>query len=136
MRKGSLVIEYESNDSGEEETTETTTVVATSTPQPVPTNTPTPLPLPAAYTLNGMGVIRQTFNNCGPANLTQVLNWYGNEITQQEVASYLKPNREDRNVSPWQIADYVNERTGGEFKAVAASGGTQELVKQYIAAGY
>jgi tetratricopeptide (TPR) repeat protein len=105
-------------------------------PPPTPTNTPTPEPLPASHFLEGMGVIRQTFNNCGPANLTQVLNWYGNDITQEEIASYLKPSSEDRNVSPWQIADYVNEQTAGQLKASAFSGGTIELVKRLVAAGY
>ncbi|MCC6602919.1 MAG: C39 family peptidase [Anaerolineae bacterium] len=108
----------------------------TNTPVPTPTNTPTPEPLPVSHILDGMGVIRQTFNNCGPANLTQTLNFLGYDITQEEVAEYLKPNSEDRNVSPWQIADYVNERTGGSFKASAHSGGTLELLKQFIAAGY
>lgn len=108
----------------------------TNTPPPTPTNTPTPEPLPTAVMLENMGVIKQTFNNCGPANLTQVLNWYGNTITQDEIAAYLKPNSEDRNVSPWQIADYVNQFTNGQFQASAHSGGTQEMVKQFIAAGY
>lgn len=112
------------------------TPLPTNTPIPTPTNTPTPEPLPVSHMLEGMGVIRQTFNNCGPANLTQTLNYLGYDITQEEVADYLKPNSEDRNVSPWQIADYVNERTGGSFMASAHSGGTLELIKQFIAAGY
>jgi tetratricopeptide (TPR) repeat protein len=82
-----------------------------------------------------MGTIKQTFNNCGPANLTQTLNFLGNDITQVEVADYLKPNPEDRNVSPWQIADYVNEQTPG-YNAIARSGGTLEMVKRFVSAGY
>ena len=109
------------------------TVVPTTTPVPVPTTTQTPVP--QSHLINGMGVIQQTFNNCGPANLTQTLNFFGNDITQTEVASYLKPNPEDRNVSPWQIADYVNEQTPG-FNAIARSGGTLEMVKRFVAAGY
>ena len=112
------------------------TPLPTETSPPTPTNTPTPEPLPVSHVLEGMGVIRQTFNNCGPANLTQTLNYHGYDITQEEVASYLKPSSEDRNVSPWQIADYVNERTGGAFKASAHSGGTLELLKEFVAAGY
>lgn len=115
---------------------ENTVPLPTNTPIPTPTFTPTPEPLPTSHILEGMGVIKQTFNNCGPANLTQTLNYLGYGITQEEVADYLKPNSEDRNVSPWQIADYVNERTGGSFKASAHSGGTLELIKQFIAAGY
>jgi tetratricopeptide (TPR) repeat protein len=114
----------------------TATSQPTATPSPAPTNTPTPEPLPAAHVLEGMGVVKQAFNNCGPANLTQVLNWYGSDITQEDIAAYLKPNPEDRNVSPWQIADYVNEQTAGAYKASAHSAGTMELIKQLVAAGY
>ncbi len=110
------------------------------TPEPtaVPTTpppTPTPAPLPASHQLEGMGVVKQSFNNCGPANLTQVLNFLGDDITQAQVAEYLKPNPEDRNVSAWQIADYVNEQTPG-FSAIARSGGTLEMIKRFVAAGH
>jgi hypothetical protein len=115
---------------------EEATPLPTNTPIPTATFTPTPEPLPTSHMLEGMGVVKQTFNNCGPANLTQVLNYLGYGITQEEVADYLKPNSEDRNVSPWQIRDYVNERTGGSFVASAHSGGTLELIKQFVAAGY
>ncbi len=116
-------------------------IVATAVPTPVPTTvptavpTPTLAPLPKQHILTGMGVVKQTFNNCGPANLTQTLNFHGSDITQTEVADYLKPNPEDRNVSPWQIADYVNEQTPG-YNAIARSGGTLEMVKRFVAAGY
>ncbi len=109
------------------------TLVPASTPTTAPT--PTFAPLPSQHLLAGMGTIKQTFNNCGPANLTQTLNFLGNDITQVEVADYLKPNPEDRNVSPWQIADYVNEQTPG-YNAIARSGGTLEMVKRFVSAGY
>ena len=109
------------------------------TPTPAPTDTPaptpTPMPLPEQVVLEGMGVVKQSFNNCGPANLTQVLNWYDSPITQADVAAYLKPNPEDRNVSPWQIADYVNEQLTG-FKALARSGGDLDMIKRFLAAGF
>ena len=123
--------------SATETTTEPAEVVAS--PTPAPTNTPaptlTPMPLPGRVVLEDMGVVKQSFNNCGPANLTQVLNWYGSDITQEDVASYLKPNPEDRNVSPWQISDYVNERMPG-FKAITRSGGDLEMIKRFVAAGF
>ncbi len=113
--------------------------VAAASPTPEVTNTPaptpTPMPLPNRVVLEGMGVVKQSFNNCGPANLTQVLNWYGSPITQEDVASYLKPNPEDRNVSPWQISDYVNEQITG-YKAITRSGGTLEMIKRFVAAGF
>jgi hypothetical protein len=115
----------------------TATLQPTATLEPTPTTTPTPEPLPERVILEGMGVIAQSFNNCGPANLTQVLNWYGSDITQEDVASYLKPNPEDRNVSPWQIADYVNEIIPGSgLLAITRAGGTLEMVKRFLAAGY
>ena len=109
----------------------TPTPAATDTPAP----TPTPMPLPQRVVLENMGVVKQSFNNCGPANLTQVLNFYGSPITQADVAAYLKPNPEDRNVSPWQIADYVNEQLTG-YKALARSGGDLEMIKRFLAAGF
>ncbi len=116
-----------------------TEITESDEPQPTATVIPptaTAEPLPVRVVLPGMGVIKQTFNNCGPANLTQVLNFWGYDITQEDVASYLKPNSEDRNVSPWQIADYVNEQTYGQYKAIARSAGTFDMMKRFIAAGY
>jgi hypothetical protein len=109
-------------------------------PSPTPTHTPSPTPsptatpIPGAVKLEGIERIQQAFNNCGPANLTQVLNWYENPTTQEEAAAYLKPNPEDRNVSPWQLSDYVNEFT--ELRSTVHSGGTMEMVKRLVAAGY
>lgn len=120
-------------------TTEAQPTTAAASPTPAATDTPaptpTPLPLPQRVILEGMGVVKQSFNNCGPANLTQVLNWYGSDITQEDVASYLKPNPEDRNVSPWQISDYVNEQMPG-YKAITRSGGDLEMIKRFLAAGF
>lgn len=112
----------------------------THTPEPVPTNTPqptaTPLPepLPERARIDGLRIIAQSFNNCGPANLTQVLNFYGSTVTQADVAAYLKPNPEDRNVSPWQLSDYVNQFTA--FRSSAHSGGDLDLIKRLVAAGF
>jgi tetratricopeptide (TPR) repeat protein len=108
----------------------------TMTPSPTPTPGPTatPEPLPDRVVLEGLEVVVQGFNNCGPANLAIMLNYFGNPTTQAEAASYLKPNREDRNVSPWQIGDYVNEFT--ELRAITRSGGNTEMLKQFIANGF
>ena len=122
-------------ESVEEETEEAAPVIPTSTPEPTATPQPTPAPtlepLPAAVRIEGIQRIQQAFNNCGPANLTQVLNWYGNPTTQQEAAAYLKPNPEDRNVSPWQLSDYVNDFTS--LRSSVHSNGNLEMLKQFIA---
>lgn len=116
--------------------------IANETAEPTlsPTNTPTPLPtatqppLPEKVVIEGLGSVVQGFNNCGPANMTIVLNYYGDATTQEEAATYLKPNKEDRNVSPWQISDYVNEFTA--LRSTAHSGGNMEMLKRLIAAGF
>jgi tetratricopeptide (TPR) repeat protein len=110
-------------------------ILPTDTPEPTaePTAAPTPEPLPERVLLEGVGTIQQTFNNCGPANLTQVLQFYQYDITQEQVRLALKPNSEDRNVSPWQIQDYVNEST--PYRAIARSNGNMDMLKQFIAAG-
>ncbi len=121
----------------ENEAAATAPVIPTNTPEPTPEPTatlePTPEPLPATVHLDGMGVIRQTFNNCGPANLTQVLNFHQYDISQEEVRLVLKPNAEDRNVSPWQIADFVNDQTS--YSAIARSNGNLDMIKQFVAVG-
>ncbi|MCA9964998.1 MAG: C39 family peptidase [Anaerolineales bacterium] len=120
-----------------EETAVDATPLPTATVEPTPTIEPIPElpPRPAQVRLEGIEPVRQTFNNCGPSNLVQVMNFHGSTVTQEEVAAYLKPNPEDRNVSPWQIADYVNETTFGQFKAGAYAGGNMEMIKQFVAAG-
>lgn len=103
------------------------------TATPIPTIVYTPTPLPDQVLLSGIPRIQQSFNNCGPANLTQVLNWYGDETSQAQAAAYLKPNAEDRNVSPWQLSDYVNSFT--ELRSTVHSGGDMEMLKRFVAAG-
>ena len=114
------------------------TPIPTETPLPSPTPSPTPLPLPVAYRLPDLDGTQnevQKFNNCGPANLTIVLRFYGLDADQTDIASYLKPNPEDRNVSPWQISDYVNQQTTG-LKSITRVNGTKELVKRLLVAGF
>jgi hypothetical protein len=112
-------------------------VVEGPTPTPSPTPSPTLPPVPRRVMIEDVRYdIVQTFNNCGPANMTIVLNYWGVDTTQQQAADYLKPNEEDRNVSPWQITDYVNEQLNVGVKSTAHASGTPELLKQFIAAGF
>ena len=107
------------------------------TPEPTATNTPlppTPTPLPTAVRLQNITIIPQKFNNCGPANLTITLGYHGVEVDQLDVGGAIKPNYDDRNVSPWELVDYVNIET--PMQARFFVGGSLELLKQFIAAGY
>ncbi|MGB1249084.1 MAG: C39 family peptidase [Candidatus Promineifilaceae bacterium] len=121
----------------------TETPLPTATPLPTdipPTQTPTATPLPLAFTLDGLQNIPQTFNNCGPANVSIVLNYHGDSTAQETTALTLKPNPNDRNVSPWQIGEYINggpnspEGIDG-LKVAFHSGGTEPMLKQLIAIG-
>lgn len=120
----------------EEAATATPLPTETPTPEPTPTNTPTPspTPLPVSVTLPNIVNVPQAFNNCGPANLSIVLAYHGDDTTQTDAAAYLKPNQYDRNVSPWQINDYVNEQT--PLKSIARSAGTIDHIREFVASGY
>jgi len=113
------------------------------TPQPIPaeiTPTITPVeiaPLPSSRLLTGFRYEPQSWNNCGPATLTTALSFYGYADNQNRAANWLKPNREDKNVSPWQMAEFVNTQVPElPVYAKLRVGGTLDRLKQLIAAGY
>ncbi|MEL6308518.1 MAG: C39 family peptidase [Chloroflexota bacterium] len=64
--------------------------------------------LPASYTLSGFSYEPQRWNNCGPATLTIALSYFGYSDNQVRAQEFLKPNIEDKNVSPWQMTEFVN----------------------------
>lgn len=105
---------------------------ATATPSLTPT--PTLLPPPPMAHIDGLRIIGQRFNNCGPANLTMVLNYYGHQADQLEVAAVVRPMHDDRNVSPWELTYYANEYT--PLQADYYAGGDLALLKRLIAAGF
>jgi tetratricopeptide (TPR) repeat protein len=107
------------------------------TPEPTFTATPEPptvTPLPTAVHLQNITIIPQKFNNCGPANLSIALDHYGIEADQLDVGGAVKPNYDDRNVSPWELVDYVNDKT--PMQARYFVGGDVTQLKQLLAAGY
>jgi hypothetical protein len=109
----------------------------TAMPEPTATSTPLPptaTPLPTAVRLENIDIIPQKFNNCGPANLTITLGYHGFAVDQLDVGGTVKPNYDDRNVSPWELVDYVNNKTS--LRASYFVGGTVDLLKTLIASGY
>jgi len=87
--------------------------------------------LPAAANLPNFKIVKQTWNNCGPATITMTLGYYGWKQDQTYAASYLKPNKEDKNVSPSELVNFVNTQTG--VRALTRIGGDVELLKTLIA---
>ncbi len=120
---------------------------ATIEPTPAPTNvisptptitatfTPTPIPIPDAVSLTGELVYqKQLLNNCGPANLSMALSFWGWEGSQADTAAVVKPKQQDKNVMAYEMASFVRSETN--FNVVLRYGGDLDLLKKFIAAGF
>jgi len=106
----------------------------TDTPAPTATSSPSPTPLPGQVQLTGIRHEYQKWNNCGPANLAMALSYWGWQGDQSGPANYMKPNPRDKNVMPYEMADYVLQNT--PYKAIVRAGGDLQLLKAFIAAGF
>lgn len=102
-------------------------------PSPSPTPTLTPTPLPQSVQLSGFRHEYQGWNNCGPATLGMALSYWGWQGDQYGIAQFTKPNPRDKNVMPYELADYVEAETS--FKVVSRVGGEIELLRSFLAAG-
>lgn len=87
---------------------------------------------PASYELQGVRHEYQAWNNCGPATLTMGLTFFGYEQDQNPAALWLKPNPEDKNVSPWQMLAFVNTQVPGTTRALKRYGGDLQMLKTLI----
>jgi hypothetical protein len=105
------------------------TTAATATPEP----TATAIPLAPQVSLQGIQHAYQTWNNCGPATVSMNLSFYGHYRDQKETAAFLKPDADDKNVSPEQMVAYA--RTQG-FDGIVRMGGTVELLQRLLSAGF
>ena len=101
---------------------------------PTVTPTVTRAPAPASVVLPFTEHEFQGWNNCGPASLSMMLNFWGWEGKQTDIAPVLKPNREDKNVMAYELERYVLESTGYGIKV--RTGGTLDDLRQLIAAGF
>ena len=108
-----------------------TAVPPTATPSPMPTATA--VPIPAAARLEGIQHQFQDWNNCGPATLAMTLSYFDLFVTQSDTAAVLKPNPEDRNVSPPEMVAYVNEQT--PYQALNRVNGRVDMLKRFVANG-
>lgn len=85
------------------------------------------------FLLEGFTWEQQGYNNCGPASLKVLMSYWGIDFTEEEAASYLKPNPEDPNVRPDEMAAYTN-RYG--YNMLIRVDGDIERLKMLILAGY
>lgn len=114
--------------------TVTATLEFTATPTIAPTKTPIPTPLPKSASIEGVNQVYQGFNNCGPANLAMILNFWGWEGDQKTTEAVLKPFIKDRNVMPYEMLGYVQEQT--QLNGIVRYGGDLEMVKKLVASGF
>jgi hypothetical protein len=107
-----------------------------STPLPSFTPTITPTPLPDRVELKGIRYTDQhgMWNYCAPANLTMALSYWGWKGDRTDTGKVLKPYSTDKNVMPYEMQDFVLERT--DLKAIIRVGGDQKMIKDFIAAGF
>lgn len=91
------------------------------------------VPLPSSTLLFGFRHEYQDWNNCAPSSVGMVLSFYGRSEAQAEIAPILKPDPNDKNVSPHEIAAYA-EAIG--FRAHVGVGGNLNLLKQLLRAGF
>ena len=100
---------------------------APSTPTTVPT------PVPSSVLLKGVVHEYEKENNCGPATLAMALTYWGWKGSQNDTAPFLKPNPKDKNVMPYELQNYIGQKTS--FKSVLRYGGNEDLLKHLVAAG-
>ncbi|MFN8474067.1 MAG: C39 family peptidase [Anaerolineae bacterium] len=90
----------------------------------------TPRSAPAAYSLGQLKHSVQTLNNCGPASVVAVLDYYGFDVSQGEARQVLRPYADSRGMG-WQvIAPYV-AKFGLETKA--RINGNDDIIKALVA---
>ena len=117
-------------------TTVSETPVPTATAQTGSVQTPVPAQPVSSQAwgstalLGGITHHRQTWNNCGPSNVSMALSFYGWTRGQEYAASYLKPEREDKNVSPHELVDFVNEQS--DISALWRVGGDLDLLRTLV----
>lgn len=123
----------------------------TRTLAPAPTSPPlVTANLPSSYSLPTSRREPQLFNNCGPATLVGALTYWGwrgsetDDLTwnasgkdirwQKEIAAVIKPGASDKNVMPYDMADFAIKNAG--LRAQIRYGGTLDMLKVLIANGF
>jgi hypothetical protein len=91
---------------------------------------------PALRTAASLGPlinIPQTWNNCGPAAIAEVLAYWGISRTQSQVQAVLRADGPAAGMTPYGVPSYA--RSVG-LRALSGVGGTEALVKGLIAADF
>ncbi len=84
--------------------------------------------------LPGAKWVAQTFNNCGPATTSMILQYFGFTVSQEETKAHLRTNSDDKNVFTYEIAEYIDTAYGVKSKLLY--GGDISLLKKLLANGF
>lgn len=84
--------------------------------------------------LPGAKWVPQTFNNCGPATVSMILQYFGFNVDQNTTKTALRSNSDDKNVFTYEIADYLRKNYNIESKLLY--NGNQARLKSLIANGF
>ncbi len=108
----------------------------TQPPLPTATSTLAPTPIPSSLRLAGVKYEDQhnRYNYCGPANLSMALTYWGWTGNRDVVGEYVKTNKDDKNVMPYELQDFVQTQT--DYNAIIRYGGDIGLVEKLVAAGF
>jgi tetratricopeptide (TPR) repeat protein len=113
----------------------TTAVLQASSTAIPPTAVPTATQpaLPSHVALTGFHFEYQGYNNCGPTTLAIDLSYWGWKGGQKTAAPALKPDPDDKNVSPAELYQYA--LTVG-YDAYIRVNGNVDDIRRFVAAGY
>lgn len=91
---------------------------------------------PEAYSLQQTNFISQSFNNCGPAAMSMVFSTYGLQVSQEELASKMRPfnspwgGDDDKSVFP---KEFVATAKDYGFESLQRPNGDLDLAKKLLA---
>jgi hypothetical protein len=114
------------------DSTQTPAMSATPTSPRTPTPSVALNAIQPSVTLSGIKHEFQGWNNCGPTTLKMYLSYYGRSDTQQEIAAFTKPDWDDKNVSPNELAAYAS-KIG--MQALVRENGTIDRLKLLLSNG-
>jgi len=82
--------------------------------------------------LTGLRHAYQTWNNCGPATIAMALGRWGSTVDQATAARALKPDPNDKNVGPEELAAFARDQG---FDAVVRADGDPDRLRDLLGAG-
>ena len=89
--------------------------------------------VPASATLGPLIYIRQTYNNCGPASVAEVLRYWGIVRSQAQVQTVLRADGNPGGMSPYGVPGYM---VSLGMDALMGVNGDEALVKALVANGF